>query len=81
MAGIQWLAQLTLVTLNTLLVVVFVLANRDYCGSVFETQVGEYHNFSFCELFSLKRLTWHFSGRYFLFVSNKNAFIYFSFRP
>ena len=55
MAGF-WLVQLTVVTLNILLVIVFVLANRDYCGSIFETQVGRYHNFWFCELLSLNKL-------------------------
>ncbi|XP_078347708.1 uncharacterized protein LOC144632839 [Oculina patagonica] len=38
MAGL-WLTQLAIVTLNILLVVLFVVANTDFCGSVFETQV------------------------------------------
>ena len=46
MAAEFWLGQLTLVTLNILLAIVFALANREYnCGSVFETQVGRYHDF------------------------------------
>ncbi|KAL9957136.1 hypothetical protein ACROYT_G038738 [Oculina patagonica] len=38
MAGL-WLTQLAIVTLNILLVILFVVANTDFCGSVFETQV------------------------------------------
>ncbi|KAL9957126.1 hypothetical protein ACROYT_G038728 [Oculina patagonica] len=38
MAGL-WLTQLAIVTLNLLLVILFVVANTDFCGSVFETQV------------------------------------------
>ncbi|XP_078356206.1 uncharacterized protein LOC144641019 [Oculina patagonica] len=38
MAG-MWLTQLAIVILNILLVVLFVVANTDFCGSVFETQV------------------------------------------
>ncbi|KAL9970397.1 hypothetical protein ACROYT_G022767 [Oculina patagonica] len=34
-----WLAKLALVTLNIYLVVVFVVANTDFCGSVFEAQI------------------------------------------
>ncbi len=41
MAGLR-LIQLAIVTLNILLVVLFAMANTDFCGSVFETQVGEY---------------------------------------
>ena len=40
MAGL-WLSQLVIVTLNILPVVLFVMANTDFCGSVFETQVGK----------------------------------------
>ncbi|KAL9957131.1 hypothetical protein ACROYT_G038733 [Oculina patagonica] len=38
MAGL-WLTQLAIVTLNILLVILFVVANTDFCGSVFETLV------------------------------------------
>ena len=39
--AVLWLTQLTFVTLNILLRVLFVMANSDFCGSVFETQVGK----------------------------------------
>ncbi|XP_078347698.1 uncharacterized protein LOC144632831 isoform X2 [Oculina patagonica] len=38
MAG-SWLTQLAIVGLNILLIFLFVVANKDFCGSVFETQV------------------------------------------
>ena len=38
-----WLTQLVIVTLNIFLVVLFVAANKDFCGSVFETQLGKYN--------------------------------------
>ena len=39
--AVLWLTQFATVTLNILLGIPFVLANKDFCGSVFETQVGE----------------------------------------
>ena len=39
--AVLWLTQYMIVTLNILLGILFVLANKDFCGSVFETQVGE----------------------------------------
>ena len=39
--AVLWLTQFMIVTLNILLGILFVLANKDFCGSVFETQVGE----------------------------------------
>ena len=41
MAGLQ-LIQAVILVLNILLVVLFAMANMDFCGSVFEIQVGEY---------------------------------------
>ena len=38
---ILWLTQLVFVIFNIFLVFLFVVANRDFCGSVFETQVGK----------------------------------------
>ncbi|KAL9957135.1 hypothetical protein ACROYT_G038737 [Oculina patagonica] len=38
MAGL-WLTKLAILSVNFLLVVLFVIANKDFCGSVFETQV------------------------------------------
>ena len=35
------LTRSAIVTLNILLGILFVLANKDFCGSVFETRVGE----------------------------------------
>ena len=42
MAGLTCLIQMAILTLNILLVALFVAGNTDFCGSVFETQVGEY---------------------------------------
>ena len=39
--AVLWLTQSAIVTLNILLGIVIVLANKDFCGSVFETRVGE----------------------------------------
>ena len=39
--AVLWITQFMIVTLNILLGILFVLANKDFCGSVFETQVGE----------------------------------------
>ena len=39
--AVLWLIQFAIVILNILLGILFVLANKDFCGSVFETQVGE----------------------------------------
>ena len=39
--AVLWLTQFMIATLNILLGILFVLANKDFCGSVFETQVGE----------------------------------------
>ena len=39
--AVLWRTQFATVTLNILLGIPFVLANKDFCGSVFETQVGE----------------------------------------
>ena len=39
--AVLWITQFMIVTLNILLGILFVLANEDFCGSVFETQVGE----------------------------------------
>ena len=39
--AVLWLTQFMIVTLNILLGILFNLANKDFCGSVFETQVGE----------------------------------------
>ena len=36
-----WLTELATVILN-ILIIVSVMANRDFCGNVFETQVSEY---------------------------------------
>ena len=38
--AVLWLTQSAIVTLNILLGILFVLANKDFCGSVFETRVG-----------------------------------------
>ena len=40
MAG-SWLTQLAIVTLNLVLVILFVVRNTDVCGSFFETPVGK----------------------------------------
>jgi len=40
MAG-SWLTQLAFAALNILLGMLFVAAKKDFCGSVFETQVGK----------------------------------------
>ena len=37
----SWLTQLVIAALNIFLGMLFVLANTDFCGSVFETQVGK----------------------------------------
>ena len=39
--AVLWLTQFTIVALYILLRILFVLANKDFCGSVSETQVGE----------------------------------------
>lgn len=39
--AVLWLGQFSTVTLNVVLGVLFVLAKGDFCGSVFETQLGE----------------------------------------
>ena len=39
--AVLWLTQFMIATLNILLGILFVLASKDFCGSVFETQVGE----------------------------------------
>ena len=39
---VLWRTQLAFLIFNIILVVLFALANRDFCGSVFETQVGKY---------------------------------------
>ena len=39
--AVLWLTQFAIVTLNILLRILFVLANKDFCGSVYETRVGE----------------------------------------
>ena len=36
-----WLTQLVIVTLKIFLVFLSVKANNDFCGSVFETQLGK----------------------------------------
>ena len=36
-----WLTQLVIAAFNILLGMLFVAANTDFCGSVFETQVGK----------------------------------------
>ena len=38
--AVLWPIQFTFVTLNILLGILFFVANRDFCGSVFETQSG-----------------------------------------
>ena len=38
---VLWLTQFAIVTLNILLGILFVLAKKDFCGSVYETRVGE----------------------------------------
>ena len=38
--SILWLNQFSIVVVNTLLVLI-VMANRDFCGRLFETHVGE----------------------------------------
>ena len=38
---VLWLTKLAFVIFNIFLVVLFVVANGDFCGSVFETQVGK----------------------------------------
>ena len=43
MAG-AWLIRLVIVILNIFLIFLFVVANTDLCGSVFETQVGKYRH-------------------------------------
>ena len=40
MAGL-WLTQLAIVIINILLVVLFVVANTDFCGSAFEAQASK----------------------------------------
>ncbi|XP_066027690.1 uncharacterized protein [Pocillopora verrucosa] len=37
--AVSWLTQFAIVILNVLLGILFVLANKDFCGSVFETRV------------------------------------------
>ncbi|CAH3137763.1 unnamed protein product [Pocillopora meandrina] len=37
--AVLWITQFMIVTLNIFLGILFVLANKDFCGSVFETQV------------------------------------------
>ena len=39
--AVLWLTQFTIVALYILLRILFVLPKKDFCGSVFETQVGE----------------------------------------
>ena len=39
--AVLWLTQFTIVALYILLRILLVLAKKDFCGSVFETQVGE----------------------------------------
>ena len=39
--AVLWLTQFAIVSLNILLGILFVLADKDFCGSVFETRVGE----------------------------------------
>ena len=39
--AVLWLIQSTIATLNIILGILFVLANKDFCGSIVETRVGE----------------------------------------
>ena len=39
--AVLWITQFMIVTLNILLGILFVLANKDFYGSVYETRVGE----------------------------------------
>ena len=39
--AVLWLTQFAIVSLNILLGILFVLADKDFCGRVFETRVGE----------------------------------------
>ena len=39
--AVLWLTQFAIVSLNILLGILFVLADKDFFGSVFETRVGE----------------------------------------
>ena len=39
--AVLWQTQFAIVSLNILLGILFVLADKDFCGSVFETRVGE----------------------------------------
>ena len=40
--AVLWLIQFATFTLNILWGILFVLANKDFCGSIFETRVGEW---------------------------------------